>query len=299
MKKLSVILFVFTLHFSTANCQPCSNYCLGFDFQYCMDLFSIDTNVQNNIWQIGPPQKSVFSSAQTGYNAIVTDTLNTYPVNNISTFTVTNSAGYGDVYGISIFNGNYYVNSDSLNDYGTIEMSFDIGNTWINIVDDTTYNCFYWLQKPVLTGNSNTWKYFEAYFYELGSVFNIEYGDTVMFRFSFFSDSIYDNRDGLMYDNICFGEFIEGISETHFTPVRSSAFPVPSDNFVTISVENPSNAAFEISIYTVKSVPVLKIENLTEDEYKIDVSRFTPGTYMYKLTNYTDKKRSWGKFVMQ
>src|SRR5690606_28661361 len=45
----------------------------------------IDTG---SIWQIGPPQKSVFDSAATNPNVIVTDTINTYPINDTSSFTV-------------------------------------------------------------------------------------------------------------------------------------------------------------------------------------------------------------------
>jgi len=35
----------------------------------------------SGIWQIGPPQKAIFDSAYSLPNALVTDTLNTYPVN--------------------------------------------------------------------------------------------------------------------------------------------------------------------------------------------------------------------------
>ncbi len=41
--------------------------------------------------------------------------------------------------------------------------------------------------------------------------FPIELGDTVLFRFSFISDSIDNQKDGLMFDNIRFMDFTEGI----------------------------------------------------------------------------------------
>ena len=39
-----------------------------------------------NIWQIGVPHKTFFNTAYTLPNAIVTDTMNVYPVNNSSAF---------------------------------------------------------------------------------------------------------------------------------------------------------------------------------------------------------------------
>ena len=45
----------------------------------------LDTSA-SNIWQIGKPQKIIFDSASTVPNAIVTDTINFYPINNISRF---------------------------------------------------------------------------------------------------------------------------------------------------------------------------------------------------------------------
>ena len=53
------------------------------------DKFIIDTvNYPNNVWQIGKPQKTVFDSAYSYPNAIVTDTLNPYPVNDTSVFMI-------------------------------------------------------------------------------------------------------------------------------------------------------------------------------------------------------------------
>ena len=52
------------------------------DYKYIL----IDTTIDNNIWQIGKPSKSLFSSALSSPNAIITDTSNTYPINNESYF---------------------------------------------------------------------------------------------------------------------------------------------------------------------------------------------------------------------
>ena len=58
--------------------------------------------------------------------------------------------------------GMYKVNSDTLSDYGTIEISFDTGNSWVNLIDSSNYSDkIYWLSDvPTLTGNSNGWQSF-------------------------------------------------------------------------------------------------------------------------------------------
>src|SRR5690349_9118432 len=47
-----------------------------------------DTTHLNNIWQIGKPQKTAFDSAYSPLNVLVTDTINTYPINDTSIFTI-------------------------------------------------------------------------------------------------------------------------------------------------------------------------------------------------------------------
>ena len=51
-------------------------------------IFKIDTSVAGNIWQIGKPHKTIFDSAYSRPDAIVTDTIHDYPANNLSTFAI-------------------------------------------------------------------------------------------------------------------------------------------------------------------------------------------------------------------
>ena len=59
------------------------------DFESPTDIpIEIDSLNASNIWQIGEPSKTLFSSARSNPNALVTDTLNNYPVNDSSSFIV-------------------------------------------------------------------------------------------------------------------------------------------------------------------------------------------------------------------
>jgi len=298
MKK--IITFLSILNVNLLYCQsPCDNYCLTFEDTICLNHLIIDTAAfPQNLWQIGRPQKPLFDSAASPINAIITDTIHPYAINNYSVFIINNTTTMGDVYGFRIFQGIYNVQTDSLQDYGRMEFSPDKGTTWIDLINDTIYNAVVWdSQKPVLTGNSHGWKYFDVLLVDIGSVFNIQLGDTLMFRFTFTSDSIPDNLGGLMYDNICFQDFIEGISEIHFKPIKSKIYPNPSSNIFTIEFENPKSEIFQLAVYDIHSKPIITKENITDNKTTIDAQQFKPGTYVYKLTNLKSKKRCWGKFI--
>ncbi|SRR5260221_3151536 len=193
-------------------------YNLNFDDTFELQHLTIDTiSHPNNIWQIGVPQKTIFTSAYSAPNVIVTDTLNPYPINDTSVFIITNVV-YGNGWTLphtaSII-GQYFVNSDTLTDYGLIEFSPDNGVTWHDILNDTsvTNNVFWYSPIPILTGNSNGWQHFYVNLAPLGSLFNIQLFDTLLYRFTFISDSIQTNKDGLMFDNLHFDDYSEGIPE--------------------------------------------------------------------------------------
>jgi len=253
-----------------------------------------------NIWQIGNVHKSLIDTNSINTNVIITDTINPYPTNNYSSFIIQNLASYGDFYGMKMLTGNYLVKSDSLKDYGKIEFSPDNGSTWIDIINDTAYSSSisWYSAKPILTGNSgNFYSFFDVLLADNGSVFNIQLGDTLLYRFSFTSDSIYENLPGLLYDDICFYEFVEGMSETRFKPIKSKIYPNPVTESFTIEFENPDVGIFQLAVYDIHSKPILTKENITADKVTINAKQFKPNTYVYKLTNLTSKKRSWGKFI--
>ena len=239
MKKL-LLLFLLLPSLSLNAQNPCDyNLFLNFEDTNCLSHLSIDTtHFKHNIWQIGHAEKAGIDSLACKTKVIVTDTMHPYPVNDTSVFIIKNMVTPGFYYDCRLFSGQYYVQTDSLKDFGKIEFSADHGTTWIDIINNSAYSStFQWYTKPVLTGHSRTCKSFDGMFCDLGSVFHLQIGDTVMFRFSFISDSIFDNSAGLMFDNFEFIDFIEGISEIRFTPIKSMIFPNPGKGVFTIEFE--------------------------------------------------------------
>jgi len=266
---------------------------------------NIDTTSNpNNIWQIGSPQKIVFDSAYSIPNAIVTDTINSYPVNDTSSFTVQyiiSGVSINGPYLSLLMIGEYSVDSDTLLDYGKIEFSPNNGISWIDLLYDTTYSNLinFGGQYPILTGNSNGWKQFFIELTPLGVALGLQSGDTTLWRFSFISDGINTNKDGLMYDNLYFENshpigLIEISKDDKFS---SSCFPNPATNLLTIELNNRSSLPFDLAIYDNLGRKVHGSNFIIDEKIEVDVRDFKNGIYHYTLFCPTQNLRSNGKFI--
>lgn len=257
-----------------------------------------------NVWQIGQPQKTIFTNAVATSKAIVTNTLSTYPVNNTSSFVLWHIADFGfSMPSFVSIAGKYYVNSDSLTDYGKIEFSPNNGVTWIDLIANTTYsNSIYWNNpfiKPTLTGNSNGWEQFCVNIEGLGPIFNIQYGDTVKWKFSFISDGNQTNKDGLMFDSIQVYDVPPvGIEKINTNQLLTKAFPNPSQNNINIEFDNNRKSKYKLIVYNYLGQTVFE-KNIVKDEknISIDIKDFEDGIYSFVITNDSDNNFHSGKFI--
>jgi len=295
MKKL--LLLIPLMLISVVSSAQFYFYTLDFEDTAALHHLRIDTaSNPNNIWQVGAPQKTIFTNAYSSPNVIITDTINPYPINDTSSFTIVNVAGtgYTSPHTASL-QGVYSVNSDTLTDFGTIEFSPNNGTSWYNIVNDTfiTNHIFMPPGWVTLTGNSNGWQSFYVNLAALGPLFNIQLFDTVLWRFTFISDSIQTNKDGLMFDDLHFEDYVEGIPE------------IQNDNLISIS-PNPTSEELSIHRTKVNGNQTIQIFNYTgqvlydQTNFKedlIDTRHLPNGIYLLK---YSDTKNfSVKRFVVQ
>jgi len=247
------------------------------DFERGISEFNFITIDQgkdaNNIWQVGIPRKTIFDSAYSKRHAILTDSLNPYPVSDTSSFTITHVRPGNYNVGNESLQLNFWfrLNSDSLSDFGKIEASIDKGNTWINLMtQDTTYR-FVWLEpKPVLTGNTKGWQYFSLELRTLTYI--LGYSDTLMYRFTFISDSVQTQKEGWMLDDFQLIDYWEGIDDNPsnnpltITPnptqgiIRLDFIDVTKNNFIQI-LNNSGQVVFETSNYKENSLNVSHLKN--------------------------------------
>lgn len=296
-----IFLIIANLSFAQFPCwtQPNADYAVNFDDGECMEGLFIDTvSNSNNNWQIGVPQKNTFNSAESFPNSIVTDTINPYPINDTSSFIFSHLAGYGFVYHhTAAIQGLYMANTDSLNDFGSIELSPDNGNTWIDLINDNTVASAWYTPIPILTGNSNGWQHFYFDVLSTASLLGIAEGDTIKYRFTFTSDGVSDSLDGLMFDSFMFYDYVEGIDEIGFNKIVSKSFPSPATEATTIEYSNPSHAVFELKLTNNLGEEMLSCSGLTENSVSIDLSNFDAGIYTYFLRSAEKKSWSTGKIV--
>jgi len=283
--KLYLYSCVFLFEIVSANAQC---YSRTFTFEQVQDLDCIHIYNQSK-WQVGKPQKTVFNESWEGVNAIVTDTLNPYPVNDTSVFEIFKLAdlGWQNVIAnwgthVATLSGYYYVNSDTLNDFGKMELSLDNGQSWIDLLNDPVYSdMIYWTSpKPILSGSSNGWVHFDVFLAFLRDRFVINFNDTIRFKFTFISDNIQTNKDGLMYDLIYFEDYAEGIQAIEKKSLFR-VFPNIAKDNINIITENPSQNDNSIEMYNQSGQCVFRKTNFTEN--LINVSDLPNGFYYLKL----------------
>ena len=218
LKKSKIVVFTVALFVCENSFAQCPDYpfitLLSFDDSTCLEYLTIDTvGNPNNIWQIGPPQKLILSSPHSPNKVIITDTINTYPINDTSSFVLWHEMAMETFPGATYFylTGWYYSDTDSLNDYGKIEFSADNGNSWLLVSEDTAG--IVPSSAITLTGSSAGWQEFFIDLEEVRVYYGLEIYDTVLIKFTFFSDANPELRDGLMFDDLTLQDFFAGAVE--------------------------------------------------------------------------------------
>ena len=266
-------------------------------------LLKIDTSFAGNTWQIGKPQKTFFDSAFTKPNAIVTDTINFYPINNLSAFTVkiydTSWSQFSSSGGMMIYFKHKF-DTDSLLDGGYIEVSYDNGTSWTNIHNSGDFGNFpysYWPGTslangtPAYTGKSRN----DSGGWQWENVWWCYYGtwpipNSIFLRFVFLSDNIQTNKQGWMIDDIYLDPIIcEGIKENQNNNLIS-IFPNPVKDELFIK-SSKSNFTGQIQIFDFSGRMIYENKNFIGKS--ISAKQFQNGIYSLKYSdgkNYSLKR---------
>lgn len=203
-------------------------------------LLDMDTS-SANVWQVGPPQKTIFHSAATPPNALLTDTALGYPMNNTSRFTF--KVVPWVTWGVLAVQWLQKIDMDRHHDGGIIEYSVDTGATWTNVFNDPHVYSFYGYplqdQDTLLTGEyafsgtDTTWR-------DIWLCFDmswLSFNDSIYFRFTLKSDSIDGGEEGWMIDNMM-------VHNSLMHPVKEiekkdymNVYPNPAKDIVNIEFE--------------------------------------------------------------
>lgn len=309
------IYFIFLLFTGTLNAQTDFDT-LNFDVTDTSSLITIDSIT--GCWQIGMPSKTFFNAAFSTNNAMVTDTLNPYS-ENLNDFVIIHYSP--EMFYANLMSFKYQIMSDFSKDGGILEGYDFVSGNWFNLLNGNTIfssNYCQFMITPVLinlnhfgtfgplsefgwTGNSNGW---QAMDFQICPVTMIQnplernlYGD-LLFRFRFISDSIPNNLDGWMIDDISFSNnsficpssVIESIS---FNKILHLS-PNPANDYIMIESSVKSFTKVEISD-TREKIVISEVFSPSEKK-EINVSGLVPGIYFYRI--YTpDNEIINGKFI--
>jgi hypothetical protein len=245
-----------------------------------------------NIWQIGRPQKTIFDSAATLPNALVTDTLNTYPVTDTSRFYFGLKNFYR--YGVFAIQWKQKIDMDKKYDGGMIEFSTDKGVTWQNVFNNPLVYKFYGFDTTsrdtlhtgeyAFSGTDSTWR-------DIWLCFDNSFLttlDTVAVRFTLLSDGVDSMKEGWLIDNmlahITYQHTVADKKQLHYLNV----YPTKTTGIVHIEAEKKQEFhIIEKLIVRDAAGRVLQSYSNLPTKYWVDLSDKPDGTYYLEIqTNF-------------
>jgi hypothetical protein len=296
----SLLSLLFLLAFKLSFGQTMYQYFDGQSFNAL--VVNIDST-PNNIWQIGQPQKTFFNSALSQPRALVTDTINAYPVNDTSGFwieIIPYQMGFAG--GIRALQWAQKLDYTSNLDGGTIEFSSDDGATWSNVFNNPYVYSFYGFDSQnadtladgtfAFSGRDTSWK-------DIWLCFDFSfYNDTVMVRFKNHSDGNDDGKEGWMIDNmIAHLTIVHTAKRTEPTSEDLKVYPSVSSSRFNIEGKpaNDHDVIQSLKVYDAAG-RLVKDYGRCPLKFYIDLGSYAEGKYMIDVQT-TVKKQTFPVMV--
>lgn len=291
------IIFILTLVCAKTNAQPSND---TISFETSSSTIVIDT-AGNNLWQIGQPQKIFFDAAHSGLNAIVTDTLNVYPPSSSSSFIYIIPDPYTQTC-LTCMEFWHKYDMESPDDKGLIHASYDGGNSWVMVKDTFVQDIgstFFWnddyheingnaTNHPLITtGTSDGWiksSFCWEWYIPVSMDTIIRNPDTLLIRFTFISDSISDNKEGWMIDDIVTDASAPcGSVKENVLDAQITVYPNPFSTQSILQSERDLKKA-GLSMYNLVGQLVKQWENISTRSIILYREDLPGGLYFLKVT---------------
>jgi len=246
-------------------------------------------NPDTNVWEIGNPDKIYFNAAHTGIRSIITDSVEYYP-NNCNDYFYITIPWLENFWGEGILSFYHKFDTDTLTDGGIIEVSYDYGSSWINVLNDSNHisvNFIRLYEDTVkggefgFSGKSDNWQYVELYWRWIAITKSTTVDmDTPLIRFRFVSDENNTNKEGWMIDDIVFRGYSLNDAIDQGQKMQTAVFPNPTRGVINIETKSEKFKHIIIVIYSISGriISVEQIINNQTDLYDIE-----SGIYMYKI----------------
>lgn len=248
----------------------------------------IEQSDSNQIWQIGPPLKPFFQSAFSFPNALVTDTLNTYPPNASASFII--EFDTWTMHGFPYLQLEWMQKTDMEAgvDGGIIEASYDGGNTWLNVFNDPVY-------RPVVVGTyqwdtlynnqagfsgKSEWNWVAICWGSYrGEVPNVN--QNILMKFTFVSDTVDTKQEGWALDNFALLGGVIGSTSNLGSLKSIPVYPLPAQKSIFVNVKDIRTTEMKLVLYNSTGIQMFgqRIPMGNFNEIEVDVARFPSGIY--------------------
>lgn len=286
------LLLLFLLPYLGLSQQNYSQYFDGRDTVASSSLIIHYDSSGSNLWQVGKPSKSIFDSAATRPNAMLTDTVNFYPANDTSSFYFgIKPIQFG--FGVLAMQWKQKLDMDFRHDGGIIEFSQDTGRTWTSVFDNPYVYNFYGFDpanqdslqsgEMAFTGTDSTWKDIWLCF-DISWLVSSTQSDTLLVRFRFVSDSVDNPREGWMIDNmLAHLTFIHTVNE-FADDEYMKVFPNPTSGKIDIETRK------QVGLHIIEEMDLINssgqvVESFgtSPTKFSINIGHHPPGTYLLKV----------------
>lgn len=246
-------------------------------------------------WQVGPPDKTVFDSAYSAPNALVTDTVLPYPVGGISYAEFSVPVNF---FGEDIQMGfTHRLDVDPGEAYGWVEY-FDASSTltWVKADPWGSWNGGWieWMgdgidtdSALIFTGSNNGWGNVQLGWRCISVVQGpnerASYPDSMHFRFAFQALANTNGRDGWLIDDLvvtnsgCMGSVRESVEPS------LSVSPNPASTYVAMELANAPTGPMVMELFRADGVLVRR-EQVKGSRSTVDISALPTGPYVIRVT---------------
>ena len=286
MKK-TLLLFTFVLLIIGIKAQTYQQYFDGADTTDYSIKYSFDSN---SVWQVGPPQKLIFDSAASIPNVLITDTASTYPGPDTSIVEFIIPAYYYWS-GIGAIQWLQKLDMDSARDFGMVEYKPHPDSAWMNAFNSPYLYNFYGFDSSnvgampngdsAFTGTDSSWSdiwlCIDWTYYYLT--------DTAYLRFTFISDTIDENREGWMVDNLLAHITLIHTVKEDDPDTYMKVYPTPSKGRINIEVKKRAD------YHIIEHMELISVDGRVIRRYGsspikfwIDISDLPDGLYYLNVT---------------
>lgn len=308
MKRSLVLLFLLGSVGSLSYAQEIV-YSDTLNMEQPLDYLAIEQTL-GNVWQVGVPQKDYLDSAWSAPKVIMTDTTEFYPANNRSVFIIKlEQAVLGHPPVNTYFSFRHKFDTDTLADFGRVEVSYDGGDSWQLLGTDTSYDVLHQRSVPLVgsyagipdsahhySGRSPGWyqENFQWLWY-LPRAADVYWPDSIWIRFVFESDSIDEEKEGWMVDDIIIrSDFYTGINDLSDT-IEHRIFPVPVND--QLNVHFSVAGEYEMAVFDM-SGKLLEAHAFSGERAQWSTVNYPVGRYIYRIVDVENARSSSGAFVV-